>query len=197
MRAYFAREINKPRKITVEQLSSVDINILNKNGAFKGSAPDWVARFPLLGLRTSRFLIEYRDSNWPPDRPPQRVPIQWTRCFRTLRPWFICQCRRRCGKLYQGAGLLVCRKRLHVSYASQRKSTRCRLYEKAKHIRARLGDVGRPCIDPLPIRPFGMQRKIFERLIAQAKIIERKLAVGRIYRPRESKQVREYARRAQ
>src|SRR3974390_2190349 len=134
MRAYFAREINKPRKITVEQLSSVDINILNKNGAFKGSAPDGVPRFPLLGLRTSRFLIEYRDSNWPPDRPPQRVPIQWTRCFRTLRPWFICQCRRRCGKLYQGAGLLVCRKCLHVSYASQRKSTRCRLYEKAKHI---------------------------------------------------------------
>ena len=196
MRAYFSREINKRRRITVEQLAVVDISVLNKNGAFNGSAPDWVARFPLLGLRTSRFLIVYRDSNWPPDRPPQRIPIQWARCFRKNRPWFLCQCGRRRGKLYQGGGFFACRKCLHATYESQRKSKRARLHAKAKRIRARLNDYNRPCIDLLPARPFRMQQKIYARLSAQAKIIEGKLAIGRIYRPRPRRQTRDYARRA-
>jgi hypothetical protein len=183
------------RKITVEQLSSVDVNLLNKNGAFNGSAPDWVMRFPFLGVRTSRFLIEFRDSNWPPDRPPQRIPIKWTRCFRTLRPWFLCQCGQRRGKLYRGADFLACRKCLHVTYESQRKSKRARLYAKAKHIRARLGNYNGPCIGPLPPRPRGMQTKIYERLSAQLKIIEHKLGIGRLYRPRQHRQISDYARR--
>ena len=190
MRAYCTR--GKP---TVEQLSSVDINRLNKSGAFNGSAPDWVMKFPFLGVRTSRFLIEYRDSNWSPDHPPQRIPIQWTRCFRTLRPWFICQCRRRCGKLYQGGGFLACRKCLHIGYASQRKSKRRRWYEKAKHIRMRLGNYADPCIGPLPPRPKGMQKKLYERLSEQLKIIEHKLAVGRLYRPRQHRQISDHAHR--
>jgi hypothetical protein len=53
------------RKITVECLPTVVVNVLNKNGAFNGSSSDWVMRFPFLGLRTSRFLTEYRDSSWP------------------------------------------------------------------------------------------------------------------------------------
>ena len=184
------------RKITVERLPTVDVNVLNKNGAFNGSASDWVMRFPFLGLRTSRFLTEYRDSSWPPDRPPQRIPMQWSRCFSKRRPWFVCQCGRRCGKLYRRGGFLGCRKCVHATYESQRKSKRGRLYAKARRIRARLGDYGCPCIDPLPVRPFGMQRRIYERLSAQAKIIECKLGIGRIYRPRQRRQTREYARRA-
>jgi hypothetical protein len=85
---------------------------------------------------------------------------------------------------------------VHATYESQRKSKRGRLYAKAKHIRARFGDYGRPCIDPLPLRPFGMHRKIYERLSAQAKIIEYKLVVGRIYRPRQRRQTRDYAPKA-
>ena len=199
MGAYFTRDNLRSimsRKITVERLPTVDVNVLNKNGAFNGSASDWVMRFPFLGLRTSRFLIEYRDSNWPPDRPPQRIPIQWTRCFRTRRPWFLCKCGRRCGKLYRRGGFLGCRKCVHATYESQRKSKRGRLYAKARRIRARLGDYGCPCIDPLPVRPFGMQRKIYHRLSAQAKIIEHKLGIGRIYRPRQRRQTSDYARRA-
>jgi len=56
MGAYFTRDNLRSimsRKITVERLPTVDVNVLNKNGAFNGSASDWVMRFPFLGLRTS------------------------------------------------------------------------------------------------------------------------------------------------
>ena len=89
------------RRITVESLPCIDVNELNRLGAFARSM-----EYPFMGLRTSPHLIEYRGPKWPADRPPQRIRIQWTRCtYGGARPWLICPCGRRVGKFYYGNGL--------------------------------------------------------------------------------------------
>lgn len=184
--------LSMSRKITVESLSHIDINELNRLGAFARPM-----EFPFLGLRTSLRLIEYRGPKWPTDRPSQRIPIQWTHCnYGGSRPWLTCLCGRRVGKLYRGSAWLGCRQCAEATYESQRKSQRGRLFRKATRIRARLGDYGRPGIDTFPPRPFGMQRKIYNRLKTKAEIIERKLIQGSIYRPRLRRKLSDYARRA-
>ena len=180
------------RRITVETLSCISVNDLNRLGAFVGPR-----EFPFLGLRTAPQLIEYRGPKWPIDRPPQRIPIQWTRCnYGGKRPWLTCLCGRRVGKLYRGSVCLACRQCAEATYESQKKSRRGRLFRKASRIRARLGDFGRPGIDPFPARPSGMQRKIYSRLKTRAEIIERELIKGGIYRPRPRRKLQYYARRA-
>ena len=177
------------RKITVESLSCIDVNELNRLGAFR-----FPMEFPFLGLRTSPRVIEYRGPNWSIGRPPQLIQIQWTLCnYGGKRPWLTCLCGRRVGRLYRGSGGLGCRHCAEAIYESQTKSRRGRLFQKATRIRARLGDYGRPGIDNFPPRPFGMQRKIYARLKTQAQIIERELIRG-LYRPRPRRKLRNYAR---
>jgi hypothetical protein len=169
-------------RITVESLPHIDVNELNRLGAFARPM-----EYPFMGLRTWRYLIEYRHSE---DWLPQRIPVQWTYChFGGWRPWLTCLCGSRVGKLYYGAACLACRHCAEAIYESQRKGPRGRLHLKATRIRARLGDHGRPGIDAFPPRPLwfpgvGMQRKTYARIRAQGEIIERKLIEGRIYRPR-------------
>ena len=182
------------RRISVERLSHIDVNELNRLGAFARPM-----EYPFMGLRTSRYLIEYRHAQYhhAGNRPPQRIPIQWTYChFGGRRPWFTCLCGKRVGKLYYGNGFLGCRFCGDLTYESKRKGRKGRLYLKATRIRARLGDYGRPGIDALPPRLWRMQRKIYARRRAQLEIIERKLIEGRIYRPRPRRQWGNYARKA-
>jgi hypothetical protein len=182
------------RRITVESLPHIDVNELNRLGAFARPM-----EYPFMGLRTSRYRIEYQHSK---NLLPQHFLIQWTYChFGGLRPWFICVCGKRVGKLYYGAAFLGCRHCAKAIYESQRKGPRGRLHLKAKRIRARFGDYGRPGIDAFPPRPpwfpgVGMQRRTYARIRAQAEIIERKLIEGRIYRPRPRKERWNYARKA-
>jgi hypothetical protein len=131
-------------RITVESLSFIDANQLNRLGAFAGPMD-----YPFLGLRTSRHLVEYRGSKWSARRPPQQIRIQWTRCtYGGERPWFICPCGERVGKLYRGSAWLGCRHCAEAIYESQRKSPKGRLHLKATRIRARLGDYGVPASTP-------------------------------------------------
>jgi len=170
-------------KITLETLSHIDVNDLHRLGAFT-EVTLW---FPAMRLRTNRWVVEYFHARSPADRPPQRIPIQWTHCtFGGARPWFTCLCGRRVGKLYYGNGFLGCRPCGELVYESQRAGRKRRLYMKAKRIRCRLGDYdGRPGIDAFPQRPFGMQRKIYNRLRTQAEMIEHQLRQGRVYVPRQ------------
>ena len=172
-------------RIIVERLSHVDVNHLHRLGAFT-EVTLW---FPVMRLRTNRWVVEYFHARSPADRPPQRIPIQWTRCtFGAARPWFMCLfCDRRVGKLYYGNGFLGCRPCGEMIYSSQRWGPKRRLYMKAKRIRCRLGDYdGRPGIDPFPpARRFRMRRKTYARLKRQGEEIERQLRQGRVYTPRE------------
>ena len=57
---------------------------------------------------------------------------------------------------------------------------------KAKRIRCRLGDDGRPGVDVFPpSRPFRMHRKTYVRLKREGEEMERQLRQGRLYVPRE------------
>jgi hypothetical protein len=169
-------------RLVVEELPNLDVNHLNRLGAFEGRK-----LFPAMALRTSRDLVEYRPDNWPPYRPTQQIPIQWTRCnYGGKRPWFTCLCGKRVGKLYYGANCLGCRHCAEAIYESQRRGRRGRLQLKASRIRARFGDHGRPGIDPFPERPpwfrgFAMQNRTYARIRGRAEAIERELRKGRPY----------------
>jgi hypothetical protein len=189
--AYFGPH-HMSRRITVESLTHIDVNELSRQGAFARPMD-----FPFMGLRTSQHLIEYRGTKWPVDRPPQQIPIQWTRCtFGGARPWFTCLCGRRVGKLYRGSAWLGCRHCAEARYESQGKSRRGRLHLKATRIRARLGDYGRPGIDAIPPRPSGMHRKTYSHFKMQFGIIEGKLIQVGFYRPRPRRKSLNYAQMA-
>ena len=142
--------------------------------------------FPFMDLRTWNRVMEYRNPHWPKDRPAQRIPIMWTRCtFGGGRPWFQCPCGRRVAKLYwKIASTYRCRVCRGVRYASQRKGPKGRPHLKARRIRWRLGEDGRPGIDPFPSRPWRMHRKTHRRLIAWLQVIERQLVNSRAYTSR-------------
>jgi hypothetical protein len=179
-------------RIIVETMSHIDVNELNRLGAFARPM-----QFPFMGLRTSSQVIEYRSPRSPKDQPSQRIPIQWTRCtYGGATPWLICLCGKRVGKLYYGSAWLGCRHCGKMVYASQSKGHRGRLHLKATRMRARLGDDGRPGIDALPHRPRRMHRKTYPRLRAKIALIESKLIEGRMYRPRPRKERWNYASRA-
>lgn len=164
----------------VERTYSVDVVALHRKGAFSGR-PMW---FPFQGLETNRYKIEYRDRDWPKDRPTQIIPVRWTRChFGGTRPWLICLCGQRVAKLYPGLGhYMCCRKCMNLAYQSQRRSRKGRLYRKAEEIRNRLWDSGLPGIDAFPKRPFRMHKKTFARHLALLATIERKLTDPAILR---------------
>jgi hypothetical protein len=179
-------------RIIVESLANIDVNELNRFGAF---ARPMI--FPFMALQTSRYLIEYHPETWGSDRPPQRIRVQWTYChFGGWRPWMTCLCGRRVGKLYIGNGCLACRQCGGLKYKSQRLGRRGLLHLKAVRIRQRLGDDGRPGIDPLPPRPWQMRRATYARLKMKAEMIECALMEGRPYRPRPRRERRNYALRA-
>jgi hypothetical protein len=179
------------RRRLVESLAHIDVNELNRLGAF--ARPMF---YPFMALKTSRYVIEYHPETWG-DRLPQRIRVQWTYCgFGGWRPWMTCLCGRRVGKLYIGSSCLGCRQCAEATYASQHRGRRSRLHLKATRIRQRLGDEGRPGIDPFPPRPWRMHRKTFALLKAKAEMIERKLIEGRLFRLRPRRQRRDYAFRA-
>ena len=57
------------RRIAVESLSNIDVNELNRLGAFVCPLD-----FPFLGLRTSRNLIEYYSAKELRDAPRKEYP---------------------------------------------------------------------------------------------------------------------------
>ena len=86
---------------------------------------------------------------------PHRFRIDWTYCrFGGRRPWLICSCGKRVGKLYDGGFCVACRTCLNLRYESQRHGTPGRKYLRACRIRIELG--GQPAIvGDFPERPRG------------------------------------------
>ena len=97
------------------------------------------------------------------------VDIDWTPCnFGGMRPWFRCPargCGRRCAILY-GGPVFACRECFGLAYQTQRERFEDRTARRANKIRERLGwDLG--VLNASGLRPKGMHRRTFDRLVAQ------------------------------
>lgn len=162
----------------VERVCQLDVNEMHKAGAFRR-----LTRFELLGLITDQHAMLWRPAKWEAGRPAQRIEIEWTRCrLGGARPWFICPCSRRVGRLYFGGGnnWLGCRTCAGLKYESQSKSRPARLFQRAQKLRAKLRNGGHPGFDPVPSRrPWGMRQKTFDRLRSQIIEIEVGIREGR------------------
>ena len=149
--------------LTVEKLAEdvIDMLELNRAGLLTG---DWVKfdpsfRWPAIAvMRVARFriVIEYRRLSVPQS-------IQVWRLFRALHGY---ACRTCCGT---------------PIYESQLRSAKGRVYLKALRLRQRLGG-SRLVLDPIPLRPLRMRRRVYERPCAELKALERPLAGSRLVR---------------
>jgi hypothetical protein len=161
-----------------------DISALNKGGAFNG---DFVS-FPFMGLACQRYLIRYRHINWPRNKRPQLIRVEWTRChFGGRRPWFICTfCEKRVGKLYEIMGGIACRTCANLGYASQSMGQTRRRIVKAERMRRLMGDEGRPAVDALPERLHGKHRKTHQNKCTELYAIEAMINPKYRYNPRRN-----------
>lgn len=168
------RPYRKPLRPVVEQHPCIDANELNRLGAFKIGHR---VRFDIMGIAATRNAIEvYR----PRGLSTLTFPVQWTHChFGGWRPWLVCLCGRRVAKLYYFGGInLGCRPCAGLSFTSQRKTRNGRLIQRAKKLRARLGDYeGTPGISPFPARPYRMKRRTFSKLVRKCAETEQKIHI--------------------
>jgi hypothetical protein len=145
--------------------SVIDVNDLHRRGAFR--VPMW---FPFKRITTfcDRLQIKWPDKN----KPPQIILIERTHVhFGGTRPWFVCTCGRRCGKLYVTSIDARCRICSGLQYLAQRQFWTTRLKAKAEKIRARLDT------DKLGklSRPYYMHRSTYKRHIYMLHRIEHAL----------------------
>lgn len=159
------------RPVTADYSHIIDVNELNRLGAFKRPSS-----FPFRRLRTYRDRIEFY---WPsnPRKPPQINAIVWTGLsLGGARPWFVCyRCHRRCGKLYVTSIDALCRKCADLWFVSQRQRRRERLKAKAHRIRVSLGDYSSRPGDPVPPKRFRQSRRTYRRTISTLYRIEREI----------------------
>ena len=172
------------RCLTVEEFAneSIDVRDIKRAGLFRDN---WVKlqpsfRWPAIEqMRVARYMIQLQLRN---QVVPQQVRVSWTRCnYGGTRPWLHCpHCNRRAAILLKGMGGYFCRACIgNPIYESQRRSKKARAYLKAYRLRQRLGG-SRPVLDPLPNRPYRMQRKTYGRLCTQIERLERPLVKSRI-----------------
>jgi hypothetical protein len=173
-------------RLTVEKLASdcMDVRGLYRVGAFKGGWKNFSMaslRWPCIEeMSAAKFMIHIKLQN---QTVPQNIPVAWTWCnFGGSRPWLVCQCGRRVARLFKGMGGDYCRSCCgNPLYESQRRSKKARSYLQAYRVRQRLGG-SRPVVDPLPARPYRMQRKTYARLCERIRRLEQPLVGSRVVR---------------
>ena len=172
--------------LTVEKLAEDAIDVLELNRAGLLTS-DWVTlepslRWPAIAvMRVARFRIVLKLRG---RASPQSIPISWTHChYGGARPYLHCpDCDRRAWRLFRALHGYACRKCCGSPlYESQRRSAQGRRYLRAFRLRQRLGG-SRPVLDPLPPRPVGMQRRLYDRLCERIRAAEKALATSRAAR---------------
>ena len=120
----------------------LDVNALHRNGAFLRPM-----QFPFRRLKTFPDHVEISFPHC--NKPPQIILIERTGLhLGGDRPWFVCQCGRRCGKLYVTTINASCRICSGLQFRSQAQTRKARLITKAKNIRARLWEENNNLIRP-------------------------------------------------
>lgn len=183
-RVFLQGEVGYFERTTVEKLAvdCIDVRGLQRRGCLNGRRlPGW-AEFigpSIERIRFDRYWIYIESRN---QVTAQRIEISWTRChFGGGRPWMHCpHCRRRVARLFKGLSGYYCRECVgQPPYESQLRNEKARAYLKAYRLRQRLGG-SKPVIHPIPARPWRMQRKTYERIVAEIERLERPLVGSRI-----------------
>jgi hypothetical protein len=162
----------------IEKHSSIDVNELNRLGAFGRTT----IAYPHVGLRVpSLFMMCTNYSavevQFAKDRQWQSITVRWTRChFGGQRPWLECPCGRRTGKLYDSGFCFGCRQCLNLIYDSQRRGANKRRYLRLLKLRARCGGSSSSITEPFPSRPARMRKKTYFKLRSRAAFLESQLS---------------------
>ena len=168
------------RRPVTTDLLSLDIRTLAKSLDFRfdcAATCTWVVRGEAVGSAGMKagagvLVLSYQIVGHGDQMPDvtASVPLVWSRC--TLggeRPWLLCPregCGRRVAILYCGAAPL-CRRCHGLAYPSQRESSPTRAHRRAWRIRHRVEGLGGNLSDALSVRPKGMHRQTFYRLLVQ------------------------------
>jgi hypothetical protein len=101
-----------------------------------------------------------------------QVPIIHTPChYGGSRPWLQCpKCHRRVGKVHLNGKHFLCCLCYNLAYQSQRENAACRQLNRLKTIGKRLGG-SIDIIEPMPVKPKGMHRNTYMRLLSQSHIM--------------------------
>ncbi|CAM5319817.1 hypothetical protein ECAE60S_00751 [Eoetvoesiella caeni] len=153
------------RKATTNQYQKLDVRQMHKDG--------WLMPLMRISLQGSRglrvlsvfeqeLLIEEGGSR-------QSISLMWRPChFGGKRLTLLCPycCARLGYVLYHRGGAYRCRRCAGLSYPSQQENVYLRSVSRANRVRAKI-DPGNTVMFPIPVKPKGMHKKTYQRLIAQ------------------------------
>ena len=165
-------------RTTTESQHKVDIRWLRKQHYLYPGASghlSWSSRGEKTGsirfrIKNDSMILTYRhrqhDGDW--DDVEQIVSIDRTSCnYGGHRKWFLCpNCGKRVAILYGAGKYFLCRHCHGLTYDSCNASPIQRIYDKAIKLRKKIGGNG-VLVDPIPIRPKGMHRSVYKKIVAE------------------------------
>jgi hypothetical protein len=171
------------RKVKCESLRRFDLREIVRDGKFTVGRHLWgwnrniggesknagTVSFEVCGSPPSVVILSYHVNG---QEVRRFVAVEYTLCnYGGSRPWFRCGCGRRSLTLYYFGGFR-CRLCANLTYQTQTEKPADRLCTKAWRIRQRLGQVGGGLGDFFPLKPKGMRRKTYDRLVRIAEEAE-------------------------
>jgi hypothetical protein len=164
---------NATGRATVESRTRLSATALKRHGGLRPGAHllwQWSRqgeRFASISVRCDGdgVVLSYAVNG---ENVGERVPLERRPCrFGGARVLFACpRCSRPVLHLHLWNGRFVCRHCARLTYAARRERERDRRLRAANRLRCRLG--GEPgAAHPLPVRPRGMWRRTYERLVAR------------------------------
>ena len=178
MGGYGSGDRTRPRKITCEVENKIDIRILNRHG---GLAPgtsgtiswesDGKTNLINFSVNEQFLMLDACNIGW-----TQTIQFDWTECnYGGKRTWVLCPvCHARVVVLYSGRKGFACRQCNDLKYACQSESDLDRIYRKICKLRKTLGGSDN-LSKPLWLKPKGMHRKTFTRLLDTEKKLKQQL----------------------
>lgn len=169
------------KKADCEVANKIDIRILNRHGALAPGTSGTIS-WESDGNQTDFINFSINEQCLMLDAcnigTIQTIHFDWTECnYGGKRTWVLCPvCHARVSVLYSGNKGFACRQCNDLKYACQSESDLDRLYRKICKLRKRLGGSDN-LSKPLWLKPKGMHRRTFARLLDIEKKLKQQLQV--------------------
>lgn len=167
------------KKPVCEAANKIDIRILNRHGGLAPGTSGTIS-WESGGNQTDLINFSVNEQCLMLDvcniGTIQTIQFERTECnYGGKRTWVLCPvCHARAAVLYSGNKGFTCRQCNNLKYASQSESDLDRLYRKICKLRQMLGGSDN-LSKPLWLKPKGMHRKTFVRLLATEKKLKQQL----------------------